>query len=58
MFGWLRVAEILSNPFGENDLYDVDLASTLDLDIWKASVLIENQENFSETFALHPYSEK
>ena len=44
IFGWLEVADILSNPFGNDKLYDINLASTLDLNIWKSSVTLENQE--------------
>ena len=44
IFGWLRVADILSNPFGNDEVYDINLASTLDLNIWKSSLVIENQE--------------
>ena len=46
LFGWLRVAEILNNPFGKNNMYDINLATTLDVDIWKASLLLESQENY------------
>ena len=49
VFGWLRVAEILNNPFGKNDLYDIDLAAALDLNIWKSSILIESQERVLDT---------
>eukprot|EP00091_Calanus_sinicus_P000147 TRINITY_DN10071_c0_g1_i1.p1 TRINITY_DN10071_c0_g1~~TRINITY_DN10071_c0_g1_i1.p1 ORF type:complete len:110 (-),score=16.07 TRINITY_DN10071_c0_g1_i1:73-402(-) len=44
IFGWLRVADILSNPFGNDKVYDINLASTLDLNIWKSSITLENQE--------------
>ena len=61
MFGWLKVAEILHNPFGKNKLYDINLAVILDLNIWKSSLLIESQEIFLDTnFAEKPaanYSE-
>ena len=60
VFGWLRVAEILNNPFGKNDLYDIDLAAALDLNIWKSSILIESQERVLDTdFAeIHPVKEE
>eukprot|EP00092_Neocalanus_flemingeri_P011927 GFUD01012859.1.p1 GENE.GFUD01012859.1~~GFUD01012859.1.p1 ORF type:complete len:435 (-),score=93.53 GFUD01012859.1:908-2068(-) len=48
IFGWLKVADILVDPFG-NDFWDIDLVSTLDINIWKSSVTIENQEK-----ATHP----
>ena len=55
IFGWLKVADILSNPFG-NDIYDINLASTLDLNIWKASVTLENQDKtFNSSFLRNPY---
>ena len=55
VFGWLRVAEILNNPFGSNELYDINLFTVLDLNIWKSSLLLENQENFTDTnFAEYP----
>ena len=42
LFGWLKVADILSHPFGY-DGDDIKLYSVLDLNIWKASVLMESQ---------------
>jgi len=57
VFGWLKVADILSNPFGSDQDYDVNLASTLDLNIWKASVTIENQEKAIHSQLLkNPYA--
>jgi len=44
IFGWLQVADILTNPFGSDRAYGLDLVSTLDVNIWKASLNIENQE--------------
>ena len=44
IFGWLKVADILSNPFGNDKVYDINLASTLDVNIWKSSISLENQE--------------
>ena len=58
IFGWLKVADILSNPFG-NDIYDINLASTLDLNIWKASITLENQDRtFTSSFLRNPYLEE
>ena len=55
VFGWLRVAEILNNPFGNNKLYDINLATVLELNIWRSSLLLENQETFLDTnFAEYP----
>ena len=56
IFGWLRVADILSNPFGNDKVYDINLASTLDLNIWKASITLENQEMaFYSSLLKNPY---
>jgi len=55
VIAWLKIADILSNPFG-NDKHDVNLASILELNIWKASTLLENQENaFHSKFLKYPY---
>ena len=50
VFGWLRVAGILLNPFGCDEVYNVNLVATLDLNIWKASKTIENQERANSEF--------
>ena len=56
IFGWLRVADILSNPFGNDKVYDINLGSTLDLNIWKSSITIENQEMaFYSSLLKNPY---
>ena len=56
IFGWLKVADILSNPFGNDKVYDINLASTLDLNIWKASITLENQEMaFYSSLLKNPY---
>ena len=49
IFGWLRVADILSNPFGNDEHFDINLSSTLDLNIWKASVCLESQDQVLHT---------
>ena len=56
IFGWLRVADILSNPFGNDKVYDINLGSTLDLNIWKSSITLENQEMaFYSSLLKNPY---
>ena len=56
IFGWLRVADILSNPFGNDKVFDINLASTLDLNIWKSSITLENQEMaFYSSLLKNPY---
>ena len=56
IFGWLKVADILSNPFGNDKVYDINLASTLDLNIWKSSITLENQEMaFYSSLLKNPY---
>ena len=49
IFGLLRVADILSNPFGYDYHYDIELAATLDHNIWKASQSLESQDRALET---------
>ena len=49
IFGLLRVADILSNPFGYDYHYDIELAATLDHNIWKASLSLESQDRALET---------
>ena len=58
-FGWLKVADILSNPFGNDKVYDTNLASTLDLNIWKALFTLENREMaFYSSLLKNPYRKK
>ena len=57
IFGWLQVADILTDPFGSDEVYDINLESTLELNIWKASVTIENQETAVHSDLLkNPYA--
>jgi len=44
IFGWLRVANILNNPWGKDELYDINLSAILDFNIWKSSITLEDQE--------------
>ena len=42
MFAWLKMSEICTNPFdGGDKYYDIDLVEELDIEIWKASVALQ-----------------
>ena len=53
IFGWLRAAEMMQNPFGspllsgsircQND-FCLDMFAELEVEIWKASISLENQD--------------
>jgi len=45
IYTWLRVANIVRNPFGMDNFYDINLVDTLDHNIWKASLSIKQQDN-------------
>jgi len=49
VFAWLRVADILSNPFGNDEGYDISLSDTLDFNLWRSALTIESQEQASYT---------
>ena len=57
IFGWLKVANILNNPYGNDELYDISLSAILDFNIWKSSITLENQENAVECKFLVKYKE-
>ena len=52
IFGWLKAAEVLRNPFGSpmlspwnhKDDYCLDMFDELEVEIWKASKFLENQD--------------
>ena len=44
VFSWLKVADILNNPFGNDEAFDINLSDLLDFNIWRASVMLEQQE--------------
>ena len=52
IFGWLKAAEILRNPFGSPMLspwnhrkdFCLDMFHELEFEIWKASKFLENQD--------------
>ena len=41
MFAWLKMSEICENPFHGDKHYDIDLVQELDIEIWKASVALQ-----------------
>ena len=56
IFGWIKVAVILENPFGNDEHYDLKLADICDLNIWKSSITLENQDKiFHSDFLRNPF---
>ena len=61
VFGWLRVADVLArsdltlqcllywcgSPLGDDHLHQTDLAAGLDTHIWRASLLLRQQDAFA-----------
>jgi len=45
MYAWLKVANIVRNPFGLDKDYDINLEEMLDQNIWKASVAIKHMDS-------------
>jgi len=45
IYAWMQVANIVRNPFGTDDNYDIDLGEMLDHNIWKASLSIKHMDN-------------
>lgn len=45
IYAWMKVANIVRNPFGLDDHYDINLEEMLDHNIWKASVSIKHMDN-------------
>ena len=41
MFAWLKMSEICESPFDGDKHYDIDLVEELDIEIWKASVALQ-----------------
>ena len=41
MFAWLKMSEICESPFDGDPVYDIDLVQQLDIEIWKASVALQ-----------------
>ena len=45
IYAWMKVANIVRNPFGLDDHYDINLEEMLDHNIWKASLSIKHMDN-------------
>ena len=45
IYAWMKVANIVRNPFGLDEGYDINLLELLDHNIWKASVSIKHMDN-------------
>jgi len=45
IYAWMKVANIVRNPFGLDDNYDINLEEMLDHNIWKASVSIKHMDH-------------
>ena len=43
LLAWLSMAEIMANPYGSNNRYDLDLSAELELNIWRCSMAIQSQ---------------
>ena len=41
MFGWLKMSELCTSPFDGDDHYDVDVDTELHMEIWRASIALE-----------------
>jgi len=51
IYAWMKVANIVRNPFGMDNDYDINLEKMLDQNIWKASLTIKHLDksvNFHE----------
>ena len=45
IYAWMKIANIVRNPFGLDKNYDIDLEGMLDHQIWKASVSIKHMDH-------------
>ena len=41
---WFIVSTKMLNPFGTDKKFDIDLNKELDINIWKSSVMIQQQD--------------
>ena len=41
LFGWLKMSELCTSPFDGDDHYDVDVDTELHMEIWRASIALE-----------------
>jgi len=44
IFSWLKMAEVCKSPFDGYKYYDIDLIKELDVNIWIASVSLEDYD--------------
>jgi len=42
IYAWMKVANIVRNPFGLDENYDINLEEVLDHNIWKASLSLKH----------------
>ena len=42
IYAWMKVANIVRNPFGLDEHYDINLEEMLDHNIWNASLSIKH----------------
>ena len=47
LLAWLKMAEIMANPYGSNEQYDLNLENELELNIWRCSMAIQSQSALS-----------
>jgi len=50
IYAWMKVANIVRNPFGLDENYDINLEEMLDHNIWKASLSIRHLDKPIYTF--------
>ena len=48
MFGWLKMSEICASPFDGDDHYDIDVDQELELEIWRASLALQEAADDAE----------
>ena len=53
MFGWLKMSEICTSPFDGDDHYDLDVAKELEMEIWRASLALQEAVDDDEYEYFH-----
>ena len=48
MFGWLKMSEICTSPFDGDDHYDIDVDKELEMEIWRASLALQEAADDAE----------
>ena len=48
MFGWLKMSEICTSPFDGDDHYDIDVDKELEMEIWRASLALQEAADDDE----------